>query len=66
MDEDGYDEDGYDDYGDEGEEFDYDEFVEREFGRPLRSKSTPFHWQIVAILLVLIPLLTTLLILVSL
>ncbi|QDV41204.1 hypothetical protein Enr13x_10420 [Stieleria neptunia] len=47
----------YDD--EEDEEFDYDEFVEREFGTPLRSKSTPLHWQLVAIgLLVLFALYT--------
>lgn len=40
----------YDD--DEDDDFDYDEFVEREFGTPLRSKSTPLRWQIVAIVLV--------------
>lgn len=33
----------------EEEDFDYDEFVDREFGNPLRSRSTPVIWQIVAI-----------------
>ncbi len=41
-------------YDDDDDDFDYDEFVEREFGRPLRSKSTPLHWQIVAIVLVIV------------
>ena len=43
---------GYDDEDDN--EFDYDEFIEREFGTPLRSRSVPLHWQIVAIGLVAI------------
>ena len=34
------------------DDFDYHEFVEREFGTPLRTKSVPVHWQIVAIGLV--------------
>ena len=46
-------------YDDEDDDFDYDEFVEREFGTPLRSKSTPLHWQLVAIgLLILFALFT--------
>lgn len=38
---------------DEDDDFDYDEFVEREFGTQLRSKSVPLHWQIVAISLLI-------------
>ena len=41
-------------YDDEDDEFDYDEFVEREFGTQLRSKSVPVHWQAVAIVLVVL------------
>jgi len=45
----------YDD--DEDDDFDYDDFVEREFGTQLRSKDTPLHWQFVAIGLVILFLL---------
>ncbi|MEO1619200.1 MAG: hypothetical protein AAFV88_25350 [Planctomycetota bacterium] len=48
MDED-YDDPEDDDYGEESEEFDYDEFIEGEFGTPLRSRSTPLIWQLVAL-----------------
>ena len=37
---------------DEDDDFDYEEFVEREFGNPIRSKGVPLGWQIVAISLV--------------
>ena len=37
---------------DEDDDFDYEEFVEREFGTPLRSRGIPLGWQIVAIALV--------------
>lgn len=47
----------YDD--EEDDDFDYEEFVEREFGNPMRSKSVPLHWQIVAIGLVLFFALST-------
>ncbi|WP_161604631.1 hypothetical protein [Roseiconus nitratireducens] len=40
---------GYDD--DDDDDFDYEDFVEREFGRPRRSKDVPGHWQVVAMLL---------------
>jgi hypothetical protein len=39
-------------YDDEDDDFDYDEFVEREFGSPMRDKSVPLHWQVVAMVLV--------------
>ncbi|MCO8122640.1 hypothetical protein NHH03_12910 [Stieleria sp. TO1_6] len=39
-------------YDDEDDDFDYDDFVDREFGQPLRSRSVPLHWQIVAMGLV--------------
>ncbi len=39
---------------DEDDDFDYDEFVDREFGNQLRSRSTPVVWQIVAICLVVV------------
>lgn len=51
---------------DEDDEFDYDEFVEREFGTPLRSKDVPLVWQIVAIGLVLLLVFATWITLVSL
>ena len=41
-------------YDDEDDDFDYEDFVEREFGTPLRSKTTPLHWQVVAIGLVIL------------
>lgn len=52
---------------DDGDEdgFDYDEFVEREFGSPLRSKSTPLHWQLVAIGLLFLSAIATLFTLLS-
>lgn len=37
---------------DDDDDFDYDDFVDREFGTPGRSKSTPLHWQLVAMGLV--------------
>ena len=43
-----------DDDEEDDDDFDYDEFVQREFGRPLRSKSVALHWQIVAVSLVLL------------
>lgn len=39
---------------DDDDDFDYDEFVDREFGTPLRSKSVALHWQIVAMGLVVL------------
>jgi hypothetical protein len=44
---------------DEDDDFDYDEFVEREFGTTSRSKSVPLHWQLVAIGLVVFIALST-------
>jgi len=41
-------------YDDDDDDFDYDDFVEREFGTPLRSKQTRLRWQIVAIGLVIL------------
>lgn len=41
-------------YDDEDDDFDYDDFVEREFGSPRRSKDTPLHWQIVAMSLLVL------------
>ena len=41
-------------YDDDEEDFDYEEFVEREFGTQVRSKNVPLHWQIVAMALVLL------------
>ena len=41
-------------YDDDEDDFDYDEFIEREFGNPMRSKDTPWHWQAVAIGLVIL------------
>lgn len=37
---------------DNDDDFDYDEFVEREFGTQRRSKSVPLVWQFVAMGLV--------------
>lgn len=39
-------------YDEDDDDFDYDDFVEREFGSPPRSKSVPYHWQLVAMGLV--------------
>ncbi|MEO1529881.1 MAG: hypothetical protein AAFX06_31085 [Planctomycetota bacterium] len=42
----------YDDEDDFEDDFDYDEFVEREFGSSPRAQSVPYHWQVVAMGLV--------------
>ncbi len=41
-------------YDDEDDDFDYDDFVAREFGGPRRARDIPAHWQWVAIGLVLL------------
>ena len=39
-------------YDEEDDDFDYDEFVEREFEEKHRATSVPIHWQVVAMGLV--------------
>lgn len=39
-------------YDDEDDDFDYDEFIESEFGSPPRARSVRYRWQLVAMGLV--------------